>query len=81
MSKTKRYSSEIKARAVRLVQEACKDYPWLCSAAESLERVAFEWVVWLNHQRLLEPLGYSPPAEVEQHYYSQSAAQAEHPCT
>ena len=36
MSKTNKYSPEIKERAVRLVQEARKDYPLLWSAVESI---------------------------------------------
>src|SRR4029450_1309408 len=33
-----------------------------------------EWVSWYNHRRLLEPLGYVPPAEFEQAYYDRHAA-------
>ena len=36
MSKTNKYSPEVKERAVRLVQEARKDYPSLWSAIESI---------------------------------------------
>jgi transposase InsO family protein len=35
-------------------------------AMEGLEDVEFatlEWVAWYNGSRLLEPLGYDPPAE------------------
>lgn len=28
-----------------------------------------EWVAWYNTQRLLEPLGYIPPAEYEAMYH------------
>ncbi len=28
-----------------------------------------EWVWWFNHHRLLEPIGYVPPAEFEEQYY------------
>ncbi len=35
------------------------------SAAATLE-----WVDWFNRQRLLEPIGYIPPAEVEAKYYA-----------
>ena len=27
------------------------------------------WVWWFNHHRLLEPLGYLPPAEYEEHFH------------
>ena len=36
MSKTKQYSPEVKERAVRLVQEARKEYPSLWAAIESI---------------------------------------------
>jgi transposase InsO family protein len=28
-----------------------------------------DWVSWYNTQRLLEPIGYVPPVEYEDHYY------------
>ena len=30
-----------------------------------------EWVSWFNHHRLLEPIGYIPPAEAEANYWQQ----------
>ena len=30
---------------------------------------------WFNHHRLLEPIGYIPPAEAEDKYYRQLASQ------
>ncbi len=36
MNKTNKYSPEVRERAVRLVQEARKDYPSLWSAVESI---------------------------------------------
>jgi len=44
--------------------------PW-----RHLEAVAYAtltWVDWFNTQRLLEPLGYVPPAEYEARYYAQA---------
>ena len=38
---------------------------------ESVELATLEWVHWFNHQRLLEPIGYIPPAEAEAQYYRQ----------
>ena len=35
-----------------------------------------QWVSWFNNQRLLEPIGYIPPAEAEANYYRQLASQA-----
>lgn len=38
-----------------------------------MELATLEWVHWFNHQRLLEPIGYIPPAEAELNYYRQFA--------
>ena len=40
---------------------------------ESLELATLRWVHWFNHQRLLEPIGYIPPAEAEANYWRQLA--------
>ncbi len=53
--------------------------PW--KPVESLELATLEWVTWFNHRRLLEPLGYIPPAEPENRYYLQLAVQPEPACT
>ena len=53
--------------------------PW--KTVEAVELATLEWVTWFNHQRLLEPIGYIPPAEAEERYYSQLATQAEYACT
>jgi putative transposase len=37
--------------------------PW--RGIESVEFATLEWVDWFNNRRLLEPLGYVPPAEYE----------------
>lgn len=38
---------------------------------ESVELATLKWVAWFNHHRLMEPLGYILPAEVEANYYRQ----------
>ncbi len=43
--------------------------PW--KTRESVELATLEWVSWFNHQRLMELLGYIPPAEAEANYYRQ----------
>lgn len=48
--------------------------PW--KSRESVELATLEWVSWFNHQRLMEPLGYIPPAEAEANYYRQLATHA-----
>jgi len=47
--------------------------PW--KTKESLELATLEWVSWFNHHRLLEPIGYIPPAEAEDNYYRQLSSQ------
>jgi transposase InsO family protein len=37
---------------------------------EAVEFATLEWVDWLNHRRLLEPIGNVPPAEAEARYYA-----------
>jgi transposase InsO family protein len=48
--------------------------PWKTKAA--VEMATLEWVSWFNHHRLLEPIGYVPPAEVEVNYYRQLTERA-----
>ena len=47
--------------------------PW--KTKETVEFATLEWVSWFNHHRLLEPIGYIPPAEAEANYYRQLASQ------
>jgi putative transposase len=42
---------------------------------EDVEFAPLEWVGWFNHHRLLEPLGYVPPAEYEEAFYRRQEAQ------
>lgn len=42
---------------------------------DAVELATLEWVSWFNHHRLLEPLGYIPPAEAEANYYEQLSSQ------
>jgi putative transposase len=48
--------------------------PW--KSREAVEFATLEWIDWFNHQRLLEPIGYIPPAEAEANYYRQLASPA-----
>jgi putative transposase len=41
--------------------------PW--KTKEAVELATLEWVSWFNQLRLLEPIGYIPPAEAEANYY------------
>jgi transposase InsO family protein len=43
--------------------------PW--RHLEAVEFATLDWVDWFNHRRLLEPIGYVPPAEYEARYYEQ----------
>ncbi len=49
--------------------------PW--KTMEAVELATLEWVSWFNHHRLLEPIGYIPPAEAEANYYRQLAMTAD----
>jgi transposase InsO family protein len=40
--------------------------PW--RHLEAVEFATLDWVDWFNHRRLLEPIGYVPPAEYEARY-------------
>jgi putative transposase len=46
--------------------------PW--QHLEAVEFATLDWVDWFNHRRLLEPIGYVPPAEYEARFYDQPAA-------
>ncbi len=48
--------------------------PW--KTKEAVELATLEWVAWFNNHRVLEPIGYIPPAEAEANYYRQLANQA-----
>lgn len=43
--------------------------PW--RNLEAVEFATLEWVDWFNRRRLLESIGYAPPAEREAEYYAQ----------
>jgi len=45
--------------------------PW--RHLDAVEFATLDWVDWFNHRRLLEPIGYVPPAEYEARYYEQAA--------
>ena len=42
--------------------------PW--RSFEAVEFATLEWVDWFNNRRLLEPIGFIPPAEAEERYYA-----------
>jgi len=48
--------------------------PW--RGFDDVEYATLEWVAWFNQRRLLEPLGYLPPAEYEERFYHDQTAQA-----
>ena len=43
--------------------------PW--KGIDDVEYATIEWVDWFNHRRLLEPIGYVPPAEFEAAYWKE----------
>lgn len=48
--------------------------PW--KGLDDVEYATLEWVDWFNHRRLLEPIGYLPPAEFEAAHYAQKETEA-----
>ena len=44
-----------------------KKGPW--RTLRDVEFATLEWVDWFNNRRLLEPIGYIPPAEFEEMFY------------
>ena len=45
--------------------------PW--KSRQAVELATLHWVHWFNNHRLLESIGYIPPAEAEANYYQQLA--------
>ena len=43
-----------------------KNGPW--RNVDDVEYATLDWVDWFNNKRLLEPIGYLPPAEYEKMY-------------
>ena len=37
---------------------------------QTVEFATLEWVDWFNNRRLLEPIGFIPPAEAEERYFA-----------
>jgi transposase InsO family protein len=44
-----------------------REGPW--RGLDDVEYATLTWVAWYNTHRLMEPLGYLPPAEYEEQYY------------
>ena len=49
--------------------------PW--RNIDAVEYATLSWVDWFNNRRLLEPIGYVPPAEFEKRYYLLASATIE----
>jgi putative transposase len=49
--------------------------PW--RGVDDVELATLTWVAWYNADRLLEPLGYVPPAEFEQAFYDRQSDAAQ----
>lgn len=50
-----------------------REGPW--RSVESVELQTLDWIHWFNNCRLLEPIGYVPPAEFEKAHFQRQAAQ------
>ena len=79
MARTTRSSPEVRERAVRMVLEHAEEIrrreSW--NGLEDVEFATLGRVAWYNGSRLLEPLGYVPPAEFERAYHDRQTAPAE----
>ncbi len=51
-----------------------REGPW--RGLEHVELATLDWVAWFNDKRLLERIGYVPPAEYEASYYHANEVQA-----
>jgi putative transposase len=49
--------------------------PW--KTVDEVEYATLEWVDWFNNRRILEPIGYIPPAKCALMYYYQREESAE----
>jgi hypothetical protein len=47
----------------------CTAWCTILSTVEAVEFATLAWVEWFNTRRLLEPIGYVPPAEYEDAHY------------
>ena len=61
-------------RVLFKTEEIYRRGPW--RGLEDVEFATLEWVAWYNGHRLLNPLGYMPPAEFEQAYHDRQTAPA-----
>ena len=69
---TKQKGSTLDKRAEARPQSVPSQGPW--RHLEAVEFATLEWIEWFNHRRLLEPIGYVPPAEYEARYYEKAPA-------
>jgi transposase InsO family protein len=64
-------------QAERPIQLWIADFTYVATwrGFDDVEYATLEWVAWFNRQRLLEPLGYLPPAEYEEQFYRAQTGQ------
>ena len=56
-------------------EEIYRRGPW--KGLEDVEFATLEWIAWYRRSRLLAPIGYVPPAELEPAYHDRQTAPAE----
>ncbi len=70
------YDNALAESVIGLYKAECirHEGPW--KGLDDVEYATLTWVAWFNTQRLLEPLGYLPPAEYEEQYHHATAEPA-----
>src|SRR5207244_929236 len=70
MARVRTRAARRQARGLFRTEVIRRQGPW--RHLEAVEVATLDWVEWFNTRRLLEPIGYVPPAEYEARYYQQA---------
>ena len=73
-------SDHVRSSCVSRRQDRAHTYNirlWYVEMLVGGSRETLKWVAWFNHSRLLEPIGYVPPAEHEEAYYGRQQVPTE----
>ncbi len=62
------FGLSVSRRVLSSVNGGWRPRPW--RTFEAVEFATLEWVDWFNNRRLLEPIGFIPPAGAEARYFA-----------